>query len=175
MARIAVVILMIFAVSGGVTRAQVVQPPGSHRASPDGKPVVGVAGVYLCEGQNPDGSPYKGIVEIVKFHGSFLVRWTLPDDVSVIGVGIESNGVLAVSYFGGAPGVIVYKADGNRLLGEWTMGGTNGEVFPETLTRIQEQLRQRAVPAPERAPVPDDVTPEPRGPERRVPAGGTRL
>src|SRR5688500_2759166 len=117
MVRMVVFVLMLLALSGGATRAQ------------DEKPaVVGVAGVYSCEGKNPDGSPYKGIVEIVKYHGSFLVRWTMPDDVSVIGVGIESSGVLAVSYFGGAPGVVVYKAEGNKLLGEWTMGGANGEV-----------------------------------------------
>jgi hypothetical protein len=167
MVRMVVFVLMLLALSGGATRAQ------------DEKPVVaGVAGVYACEGKNPDGSPYKGIVEIVKYHGSFLVRWTMPDDVSVIGVGIESSGVLAVSYFGGAPGVVVYKAEGNKLLCEWTMGGANGEVFSETLTRIQDQQRPRAVvPSPERAPAPapDDVAPQPQRPARRVPTGGTRL
>jgi hypothetical protein len=143
---------------------------GSHRAAAQAeKPVIAaVAGVYMCEGKNPDGTDYKGIVEIVKFRDSFLVRWTLPDDVSVIGVGIQSNGVLAVSYFGGAPGVIVYRIDGNRMIGEWTMGGTNGGVFSETLTRIQDQQRQRTPPA-------DAVPAEPSVPEARPVPGGTRL
>ena len=117
MARMVAVGLMILALSGGMARAQDGKTPGANGVSPDEKPALGVAGVYLCEGTNPDGSPYKGIVEIVQFHSSFLVRWTLPDDVSVIGVGIERAGVLSVSYFGGAPGIIVYKADGNRLVG----------------------------------------------------------
>jgi hypothetical protein len=154
-----VVTLMLLASTGG--------PHGA--AAQDPTPVVGVAGVYMCEGKNPDGSPYKGIVEIVKFHDSFLVRWTLPEDVTVIGVGIESNGVLAVSYFGGAPGVIVYRADGNRMHGEWTMGGTNGGIFSETLTRVQVQQREPGTPGPDREPA------KPQEPEPRLPAGGVRL
>ena len=159
MARMVVMALMVLALAGG-----------PHGAAAQGeKPAAAVAGVYVCEGQNPDGTAYKGIVEIVKFHDSFLVRWTLPEDVSVIGVGIQSNGVLAVSYYGGAPGVIVYRVDGDRMVGQWTMGGTNGGVFSETLTRVQEQQRQRTAP-------PADDAAEPRAPERRVPtAGGIRL
>lgn len=161
MTRMVVVTLMVLALAGG--------SPG---ASAQGeKPVPAVVGIYMCEGKNPDGSAYKGIVEIVKFHDSFLVRWTLPDDISVIGVGIQSNGVLAVSYFGGAPGVIVYRIDdGNRMSGEWTMGGTNGGVFSETLTRIQEQqLRRRTSPPADAAPA------EPSAPEPKPSTGGTRL
>jgi hypothetical protein len=153
------VTLMILASTGG--------PHGA--AAQDPTPVLGVAGVYMCEGKNPDGSPYKGIVEIVKFHDSFLVRWTLPEDVTVIGVGIESSGVLAVSYFGGAPGVIVYKADGNRLHGEWTMGGTNGGVFSETLTRMQIQPQAPGVRERRDAPA------TPKEPEPKLPTGGVKL
>ena len=157
MARIVAVSLMVLALAGG--------PHGA--AAQDEKPVTGVAGVYMCEGKNPDGSPYKGIVEIVKFHDSFLVRWTLPEDVQVIGVGIQSQGVLAVSYFGGAPGVIVYRSEGNRLLGEWTMGGTDGGVFSETLTRIQVKDLPQAAP-------PVDAPAEPRQ-APRTPARGVKL
>ena len=31
-----------------------------------------VAGVYLCEGNNPDGSPYVGLVEISAVKGTYL-------------------------------------------------------------------------------------------------------
>ena len=159
MARMVAVVLMLLASTGGPQQA----------AAQEEKPAIGVAGVYMCEGQNPDGSPYKGIVEIVKFRDSFLVRWTLPEDVTVIGVGIESNGVLAVSYFGGAPGVIVYRTDGNRLLGEWTMGGTNGGVFKETLTRIKIEQ------GPNGAPNLPDVPSVPSVPETGSPARGVKL
>jgi hypothetical protein len=159
MARVIGLVLMILASTGG--------PHGV--AAQDATPAPGMAGVYMCEGKNPDGSPYKGIVEIVKFHDSFLVRWTLPDDVTVIGVGLESGGVLAVSYFGGAPGVIVYRAEGDRLLGQWTMGGTDGGVFSETLTRLKVQPKTPAVREPRDAPA------APKEPEPSVPTGGVRL
>ena len=110
-------------------------------------------GVYSCEGTNPGGKSYAAIVEILKTQGTYLVRWTMPDNTQVMGVGIFSNGVLAVSYFGGAPAVVVYSTttDG-RLDGKWTMGGAEGFVFTETLTKIPEgQQRPPAKrPAPPR-------------------------
>ena len=101
-------------------------------AAPDSPPDL--AGVYRCDGMNPDGTAYKGVVEITKLRDTFRVAWKM-DDGSVIGVGIYSGGVFAVSYFGGAPAVAVYRVDGNRLVGEWTMGGIEGAVYAETLTK----------------------------------------
>ena len=106
----------------------------------------GLAGVYRCEGTNPNGTPYQGIVEIAPLDDTFLVQWTLADDVSVVGVGIYSGGVLGVSYFGGAPAIVVYKIDGDRLVGEWTVGAA-GTVHSETLTRMA-----KTEPAPARRP-----------------------
>ena len=101
-------------------------------AAPDSPPDL--AGMYRCNGMNPDGSAYQGVVEITKLRDTFRVAWKM-DDGSVLGVGIYSGGVFAVSYFGGAPAVVVYKVDGNRLVGEWTMGGIEGAVYTETLTK----------------------------------------
>lgn len=100
-------------------------------------------GVYSCEGTNPDGRSYIGVVEILKVEGTYLVRWTMPNDTQVMGVGIFSSGVLAVSYFGGAPALVVYSTttDG-RLDGKWTMGGAEGLTFTETLTKMPEGQRQ---------------------------------
>jgi hypothetical protein len=98
----------------------------------------GVAGVYLCEGANPDGSPYKGVVEIVAIDSTFLVRWSMADGAEVLGVGIRNSNVLSVSYFGGTPAVVVYQIDGDRLVGEWTMGGAEGMLYSETLTRLPD-------------------------------------
>ena len=46
--------------------------------------------------------------------------------------------MLSVSYFGGTPAVVVYKIDAEKLVGEWTMGGTEGKTYAETLTRVPE-------------------------------------
>lgn len=104
------------------------------------------SGVYLCEGTNPDGNPYRGLVEIAAVRNTYLVRWTLSDQVEVTGVGILQNGMLAVSYFGGTPAVVLYRIDTDKLVGEWTMGGTEGMLYGETLTKVPEgslpQLRR---------------------------------
>lgn len=109
-----------------------------------------ISGTYGCEGKNPDGSPYRGIVRIAAVGDTYLVRWSLPNDVEVLGVGILRRDTLSVSYFGGTPAIVVYKQDGKRLIGEWTMGGTEGAVFAETLTPMAEPPRTEPAPEPAR-------------------------
>ena len=124
------------------------------------------SGIYLCEGVNPDGHKYRGIVQIAAVRNTFLVRWTLSDDVEVTGVGILNDNQLSVSYFGGTPAVVVYRIDNaDKLVGEWTMGGTEGSVYAETLTRMPE-----GAVAP---PPPTSTTPRPRRPGRSVPLPGS--
>ncbi len=97
-----------------------------------------IAGVYRCDGVNPSGKSYRGMVEIVRVHDTFQLRWTFPQGTdAALGIGILTNGVLAVSYYGGATaGVVVYKiAAGQPLVGEWTVLGSDG-IFTETLTRV---------------------------------------
>jgi hypothetical protein len=115
-------------------------------------PQPDLAGVYSCDGKNPDGTVYHGYVEITKRKDTFRVRWTLADDAQVLGVGIYSNNILAVSYFGGAPAVVVYKIDGEHLVGDWTMGGVDGAVYTETLTKMPAGS---SVPAPRRPAAPE--------------------
>jgi hypothetical protein len=116
--------------------------------------------VYACEGTNPDGSPYTAVVEIVKRQDTYLVRWTQENDEQVMGVGIQQAGVLAVSYFGGAPAIVVYSvaADG-RLDGQWTMGGA-GKLFKETLTKVAAVEVQPKAPKPTK-PAPRPTSPSP--------------
>jgi hypothetical protein len=141
MTRTVLTIVLALAVSGGSSAANV---PESE---------TDLVGVYRCQGMNPDGSSYEGIVEIARIDSTFRVRWMLSNDVNLVGVGIYSSGVLAVSYFGGAPGVVVYKLEANRLIGEWTMGGAEGTIYTETLTKVPSEQRR---------------------PERRAPAAGHR-
>jgi hypothetical protein len=128
-----------------------------------------VAGVYLCEGNNPDGSPYVGLVEISAVKDTFVVRWQLGDQDDVFGVGIFRDGVLAVSYFGGAPAIATYHPDGDRLIGQWTIGGADGKVFGETLTRMKEGMPRPEMRRPDRS-GPDS---RPARPQRRRPLQGT--
>src|SRR5262245_4673696 len=141
---------MFRAIGLGVVLVGLVAP---MRATAEDASEKDFTGVYSCEGTNPDGKAYVGVVEILKTEQTYLVRWTMPNNTQVMGVGIFSNGVLAVSYFGGAPALVVYSttADG-KLDGKWTMGGAEGLVFKEVLTRMPEgQQRQPAKrPSPSR-------------------------
>jgi hypothetical protein len=113
-----------------------------------------LAGVYLCEGVNPEGKPYKGIVEIVQADGFYHVRWTFPPaDERQIGFGMLTHGVLAVSYYGGSTaGLVIYAIEaGKPLVGEWVTPGVEG-VHAETLTKLPGDhapvLREEPKPAP---------------------------
>ena len=147
---------MVRAILLGVVLVALVGPtPSTAQQSSSEKDFTGV---YSCEGTNPDGRSYVGLVEILKTQGTYLVRWTMPNDTQVMGVGIFTNGVLAVSYFGGAPAIVVYSTttDG-RLDGKWTMGGAEGLVFTETLTKMpdaqvqpHQPVKRPPPPAPSR-------------------------
>jgi hypothetical protein len=123
-------------------------------------PQPDLAGVYRCDGKNPDGSAYQGVVEISKVKETFRVRWTM-DDGAIMGVGIFSGGVFAVSYFGGAPAVVVYKVDGDKLVGEWTMGGAEGATYIETLTKTPGASVPARPPSGGPPPRPRRQTPNP--------------
>jgi hypothetical protein len=134
-----------------------------------------LAGRYICEGRSPEGRPYHGMVDIVRLDDTFRVIWTLAADSGevqqVMGVGILSNGVFAASYFGGGPGVAVYRIDGQKLVGQWTIGGADGEMYPETLTRMSEEqqreLQQREQQQEQQQQEQDQDRP---APTRQIPA-----
>ena len=128
MFRVSLLVLLLIGVAGAATT-----PALRAEESAD------LTGVYVCDGVNPEGHPYRGIVEIIKTEETFHLRWTFPqNNDAALGIGIVSNGVLAVSYYGGAAtGVVVYKIDtGKRMVGEWTVTGAGGGVYKETLTRL---------------------------------------
>jgi hypothetical protein len=131
---------------------------GQVGAEPEKATEGTLAGTYACEGQNPDGMMYSGIVDIVKRKDTYLVRWTMQDDSQVVGVGIASGGVLSVSYFGGTPALVVYTIGENgRLEGKWTAGAAGGEIFAETLTKMPE-----GAPRPPAKPTKRDAPPRSR-------------
>jgi hypothetical protein len=97
-----------------------------------------LSGVYRCEGTNPDGKPYRGTVEIVKNDQTYRVKWTMGQRGASFGIGVVRGDMLAVSYYtSGNLGVVVYRiAKGPQLIGEWTVLGADGQLFPERLTKM---------------------------------------
>ena len=109
---------------------------------------VDLTGTYSCRGQNFDGTSYEAIVEIVKHNDAYQVVWITDDEVVALGMGVVQQGVLAVSYYAGSPGVVAYRVEGDgRLVGQWTLAGADGTVISETLTRTADTTRRRGPPA----------------------------
>lgn len=110
---------------------------------------VALDGTYRSEGVNPDGTKYRGTVEIAKDDQTYLVRW-LARQVTSIGIGIVRGDVLAVSYYTGTNiGVALYRIEkGPRLTGEWTVLGADGQRYPETLTKMGRDARAQDPEAP---------------------------
>ena len=127
-----------------------------------------LAGLYVARGVNADGSEYEGFVQIAPRRQSFVVTWIFPlgstDVLSIrpasIGIGIVSEGTLAVSYLAmDVAGVAVYRIEdgGRRLAGQWTVIGKDGAVYAETLTK----LSRRAAEPVEADPLDDETPPTP--------------
>lgn len=144
--------------------AAMVRGGTADRAQQDAEPAddKGIAGVYACQGITADGKLYNGTVHITRHHGAYRLVWTLGPGEHHVGIGLLSGDVLAVSYFGGLPGVVAYRverdADRPRLVGEWTVPAADGQVFREVLTRLDDGAD---VPPPPDLPLP--------GVPRRVP------
>ncbi len=99
---------------------------------------VDISGTYRCVGTNPDGTQYRGVVEIVKNEGTYRVTWMVGRHMTSIGIGLVRDGNFTVSYVAdGNLGIIVYRIQkGPQLVGEWTMLGADPDLFPETLTKL---------------------------------------
>ena len=133
------------------------EPPAAvvpSAPAPDSAPAL--VGTYECQGVEPDGTPYKGLVQIIPNRGSYDVIWIFASGQLYSGLGVVNGDVLAVSYFTNRPGVVAYKIEngekGPRLQGQWTVIGA-GKVFQETLTRMTEDVKPLEVlPQPQRRP-----------------------
>jgi hypothetical protein len=147
---------IVAALGVGVAAGQPEKPDKPDGRDPD------ITGTYACEGKNPDGTVYRGIVQIARQGGGYLVLWTLPPDGRHLGLGMLSGGVLAVSYFSAGMGIIVYNitetADGLRLDGKWTVLAAKGVTFSETLRKMPGEIHQMPPQPP-----PDRSAPRRRG------------
>jgi hypothetical protein len=144
-----------------------------------------VAGVYVSNGVNPDGTSYQGVVHIARHRDSFIVSWMFPRIVgekpmlerTSVGVGIISGGTLSVSYYSqGLAGVIVYEIDepGQRLSGRWAVIGDDGTLYTETLTKVPGHVAD-PVPGPEEPQVRPPAQPPSRRTAPQPLPGGTSL
>jgi hypothetical protein len=141
--------------------------PSIGRAAPAATPDTSdIPGIYECQGTGADGRPYRGAVIIEPDGSRFVVRWIIASELTAIGVGVREGNMLAVSFFGpDSGGVVLYRIDGEKLLGHWSAPLAAGQVFEETLTRMANP--PASVPPPLQAP-PRQRPTVPSGPGRPI-------
>src|ERR1044072_7800141 len=140
----------------GVLLMMCVGPLVGRAAEPSAPDAPDLPGIYECQGTGADGRPYRGAVIIEPDGGRFVVRWIIASELTAVGVGIREGNMLAVSFFGpDSGGVVLYRIDGQRLVGHWSAPLAEGQVFEETLTRVANP------PTPSSAPSPAPARPRP--------------
>jgi hypothetical protein len=156
-AALLLVMLLVWCVAPLVGRA------AGRPAAPD---APDIPGVYECQGTGADGRPYRGAVIIEPDGSRFVVRWIIASELTAVGVGIREGNMLAVSFFGpDSGGVVLYRIDGQQLVGHWSAPLAAGQVFEETLTRVASP--------PEPSSTTPQSTPRPR-PSVTRPYGSSR-
>lgn len=108
-------------------------PAGDTLASSSGQPADEsqsfgpgrLVGTHQVSGRNPDGTSYKGTVEIRVKNGLVLMEWKIGDDVSH-GTGLLEGMTLGVAL---DDGVAIYRifgqAEGQSLIGCWSAEKSN--------------------------------------------------
>jgi hypothetical protein len=96
-----------------------------------------IAGKYNVVGSNPDGSPYRGTLEVISHGDVYQFRWNAGTQYD--GVGVANGNVVAVAFANGENGkgcgVVDYEISSDGSLdGKWGYWGTN-EAGTEKATR----------------------------------------
>ena len=135
----------------------VVGPLVGHAAAmPAAAEPAALPGVYECRGIGADGRQYRGAVVIEPDGNRFVLQWYISAELAAVGLGIREGDVLAVSFFSAdAGGVVLYRIDGQQLVGHWSAPLTNGQVFEETLTRMADPPAAPPSPPPSHPRPPD--------------------
>lgn len=113
--------------SGATTTTNTASQPEVASPSPMAAP-PDIAGSYAVVGTNPNGSPYKGDLEVIKHGDVYQFRWSAGSQSD--GVGVINGNVVAVAFANGADGkgcgVVDYviTADGT-LDGRWGYWGVD--------------------------------------------------
>jgi len=96
-----------------------------------------IAGKYNVTGSNPNGSNYRGTLEVIAHGDVYQFRWNAGTQYD--GVGVQNGNIVAVAFANGPNGkgcgVVDYDIQSDGALdGKWGYWGTN-EAGTETATR----------------------------------------
>ncbi|HZC55206.1 MAG TPA: hypothetical protein VE396_04045, partial [Xanthobacteraceae bacterium] len=78
-------------------------------------------------GSNPDGSKYTGTTSVTVISDTtYTIVWKI-GGATYEGFGMRLNDSLAATYMiDGEPGLVIYKVDGDGLIGPWAIRGRDG-------------------------------------------------
>ncbi len=86
---------------------------------------LSLASHYAASGSNPDGSKYTVDVKVIS-DTTYTIVWKIGNE-TYQGFGMRLNDSLAATYMiNGEPGLIIYKLDGDGLIGAWAVRGHDG-------------------------------------------------
>ncbi len=109
----------------------------------DKKTAPSIAGDYTFVG-NEGSDDYTGTAKITENGDAFKVEFTPAEanDVGETGIGILTGRVLSVCWVSevdDSKGIVVFRLskDDKKLVGKWTYFGGEGELFTETLTKVE--------------------------------------
>ena len=113
---------------------------GNNSSSSSAKTTVAppnIAGKYNVTGGNPNGSNYRGTLEVIAHGDVYQFRWNAGTQYD--GVGVQNGNIVAVAFANGANGkgcgVVDYDIQSDGTLdGKWGYWGTN-EAGTETVSR----------------------------------------
>ena len=103
-------------------------PANSNSAPRPATLSADIAGDYSVVGSNPNGSPYKGALAVIKHGDVYQFRWTAGKQYD--GIGVPNGNVVAVAFTEGnngqGCGVVSYQIlSGGTLDGRWGYWGKN--------------------------------------------------
>lgn len=90
-------------------------------------------GIYRAEGRLTDGKPYAGKVQIAREGRAVHLAWQLENGPGYLGLGLQLDEVLGAVYWpaeakSASHGIVVYRIDGGRLTGSWTVSQVPGHL-----------------------------------------------
>lgn len=93
-------------------------------------------GTYAVSGAGDQGRRYTGTVSIEQTGQTYHVRWQLDNGEAYDGVGVASGAILSVGWqVGESAGVAVYDFGAQRVVGRWSVIGSQVEYQEELMRK----------------------------------------
>jgi hypothetical protein len=102
-------------------------PSMPSSAQPNG--VLNISGTYAVTGTNPNGTTYRGSVQIYRDGGSYRFKWLIANAAPYDGIGVLNGNTIVVNW--GQTYPAIYQVGANGVLsGTWNNGTATETLVP---------------------------------------------